>query len=885
MRNIQTARRTPIVSLTLLCLLSFSPGAHADDALGEVLAAMVKLKMIDPAFQDAKEMLGCLVANNGDAGACFNIPTAAEKQAGKAAGMFMPDDPKIQGVVDIVIAVQNKRWLVVVEIAGIDILVPLICENTARVAGPVGSWFCSDPFRKVVAKKAKPVVKEVFRLLNGGSLSLGKLFELVALLADLDLACGLVPQSVDGVHEACSLLGKIIAEIGGLFVDAAEYGADIVVSTADDVENIIFGSDAHMPYDKYYALYWLPWLHKSVNLCVTGNCAGTGQLNEKIWSSCVDYFDAHNQYRDTAKKTCDDMRDKRYHKAYELLARAIVDGARSYILTIRAGAKAWAITEYGKNSDAGIRAHFLTLCETELEQGYPLTTGHPAMCEAYKHGTGLAGAIFAKYYPMCVAQVAAQQVAPTAWHNACKKAEPDFVLMFQAEKKALQENLTALASEACAPPQGWNAQQGLRLQCQTYSGYDHCRKVMVVGANSICGIDRSKADAARAKEIHAFLGAMRCSLAGNEISCRRPWKHAQCQQLVKSTASIEVSKSALSCVQDLRLYNSIVFANQNLLNELNRPISRGGQGPGCSLREDQAKISCQRVNLLQERLAAKPAMQRPLCQPDPDYNGSDVGCFLIPYNMHTAPQPATASMAPAATSMQQPGNRTLTRDTAMQPAAGGTGQAANQAAALPGTADANVPATVFASPATRAMIARQPAADAPPNPCDYEATYYEPLPPVIETSSSNYQVGDQIQIRCSFEKRTKKIVWPQCDDFAKNAKQVMQYGAESGSRYSGLFVVDGATIGVASSPLDGDNFASAGLWTFNEAGVHVVSCLVDNGLRPAEKDGAVYLESRVEVTVVSADGAATMRRFQPEAARRVPVRELPDEPVRQEPKP
>jgi hypothetical protein len=85
-------------------------------------------------------------------------------------------------------AVQKEQWLKVVEIAGLDILAQFICENTARAGGPVGSWFCSGPFKEVVAGYAKPIAEEAFRLLNGGSLNLGKLFELVALLADLDLA-------------------------------------------------------------------------------------------------------------------------------------------------------------------------------------------------------------------------------------------------------------------------------------------------------------------------------------------------------------------------------------------------------------------------------------------------------------------------------------------------------------------------------------------------------------------------------------------------------------------------------------------------------------------------------------------------------------------------
>jgi hypothetical protein len=816
----------PLLSLLVFCALSFAPAAQADDVLDEVLAVMAKYGGLDQAILDAKEMVSCLVANNGNANACFNIPTEAEKQAGKAAVKFMPDDPKIQALVKLVSAVQKEQWLKVVEIAGLDILAQFICENTARAGGPVGSWFCSGPFKEVVAGYAKPIAEEAFRLLNGGSLNLGKLFELVALLADLDLACKLIPDEIPGVGEACSVLGKIIAEIGGVFVDAAKYGAKIVVSTADDVEDIIFGSDAHMPYDKYYGLYWLPWLHKSVNLCITNNCAGTGQLNERIWNDCVDYFDAHNQYRDTAKKTCDDMRDKRYLKTYDLLSKAILNGARAYVDAIRAGAKAWAITEYGKNNDAGIRSNFLTLCETELEQGYPLSSGNAAMCNAYKQpGTGFNKVLYDALYDNCVAEVAAQQVSPTAWRNACKKAEPDFVLMLKGEQQALQSNIAALVSESCAPPQGWSSQQGLRFQCQTYSGYDHCLKVMVVGANSICSVDRNKADAARAKEILGYLGTTRCSLSGNEVLCRRPWKHTQCNQLIKVTPAVQLSKTTLSCKEDSSDYYKIAFANEALIKELNHPIARSGQGPQCSWIEDKAKISCLRVDVLEKQLAAKPELQRPECKYDPNYNGSDVSCYLKPYNKNAAPQDNAASES----------------------------------------------STIV--PAVQQPVGAQ----APPNPCRMSVSYYVPQAPIVSAIASRILVNDQFQIQCSFKKVTREVEWPQCDDTARTSMQILDVSKRSGSRYSGVVAIDGNTVGVSSSPEDGSDFASTKTWKFENPGAHDVSCQVDNAFYHVTEGAPTFLNAGVSFDVSARTDGLTYRRFEPESASTLTVRPLSSE--------
>jgi len=931
MKKLKNTMRCLVLSATLLM---FSMPAAAD-ALDDVLDVMVKYGGLDPAIVDARDMLNCLVAHNGDAGACFNIPTNAEKQAGKAASNFMPDDPKVRGVINLVFAVQKEQWLDVIELAGLDILSPLICENATRAGGPVGSWFCSGPFKDVIANYAEPVVEEAFALINNGGLDLGTLLELVALLADLDRSCALIPDEIPGVSEACSLLGQIIAEIGGVFVDAAKYGAKIVVAGADEVENLIFGDDSHMPYDQYYALYWLPWLHKSVNLCITANCAGGRDIRESIWDRCVDYFDSHNQYRSTAEKTCDDMRDKRYHKATNLLAEAMLEGARSYVRTIHAGAKAWAITEYGKNSDSAIRSHFLSLCETELEQGYPLTSGTPAMCDAYKN-VSLPG--FQQFYKSCMSQVAAQQVSPTAWRNSCKKAEPEFVVMLQTEKQSLQGKLSNLAAEGCAPPQGWSAQQGLRLQCRTYTGYDQCMTAMVVGANSICSVDRSKADAARAKEILAFLGNARCSLSGNEVLCHRPWKHIQCQKLIKGTPRIQLSKTSLACSEESLDYYKIAFANQALLEKVNFPIARGGQGPACNWIEDKAKIRCLRIDILEARLAAKPELQRPVCKVDPNYDGSDTSCYLKPYNVKTAPQQDTVSVSStAAGTLQQPGGTvgydtpyqitggaapdSSDRSTRMTPASAGSlatvpveplptaepARSANArrradpspgattrsaplpqdappattigAVALPTQAEAAPRAATArtAAPALRAMNAMSNEQEAPPNACSMDVTYYVPKPPIIETSSPSLQVGHQVQIQCGFEKRTRQLEWQQCDDEAKATMSSLKFSQESGSRYSGMMIVDDANIGIASSPEDGASFDNTGTWIFNEAGSHEVTCQVDNGLHYAGTGSPVYLQAGASVRVGVQSGPQEFRGFEPGTARRVPTTLQPGE--------
>jgi hypothetical protein len=173
------------------------------------------------------------------------------------------------------------------------------------------------------------------------------------------------------------------------------------------------------------------------------------------------------------------------------------------------------------------------------------------------------------------------------------------------------------------------------------------------------------------------------------------------------------------------------------------------------------------------------------------------------------------------------------------------------------------------------MNAQQIAPQAPPNPCRMDVTYYVPKPPVIESSSPSLQVGDQVQIQCGFEQRTRQLEWPQCDDEAKRAMASFKFSQESGSRYSGMMIVDDANVSLASSPVEGGNFDNTGTWLFNEAGAHQVICQVDNGLHVAGSDSPVHLRTSVSVRVGVRSDAQEFRAFEPGTARRVPTTSRP----------
>lgn len=178
-------------------------------------------------------------------------------------------------------------------------------------------------------------------------------------------------------------------------------------------------------------------------------------------------------------------------------------------------------------------------------------------------------------------------------------------------------------------------------------------------------------------------------------------------------------------------------------------------------------------------------------------------------------------------------------------------------------------ARVTAATGIRALNSQQSAAEAPPNPCHMDVSYYVPLPPVVESSSPSLQVGDQVQVQCTFEKRMRQMEWPQCDDAAKGEMQSLKNSQESGSRYSGMMIIDDANVGVATSPPDGSSFDNTGTWLFHETGSHEVTCQVDNGLYVAGGERPLYLEAGATLSVGSRSDDAEFRAFDPAAARRI----------------
>lgn len=468
--------------------LALALGAAAParaDTTDKILDYLAKAGVIDPAIKDAKPLIDCLVKHDGNASACVSVKSLAEQQGKAAAQKFVPDDPKIQGAFQVVSAVNKGDWVKVVEVAGVKVLLPLACDLGLATTGPLKGFVCKDAMKQIVAKVAEPAVRELLAALASGDPAT-IVWKVITLAGSVDLACALLPD-FPGKAAPCSVFGKALAEIGGAFADAAKYGGKIVVSVADGAENLIFGNDSHMPYDKYYALYWLPWLHYGTKECMADpkSCGGLAAQNQIVRERCVDYFDSHNQYRSTAKKTCDHMRYNRLTPAARAMAQAMEGAAQAQALQMRPWARTWVVEATPEAFTTARKQTFHSGCEVALRKEFPLPESDPARCEmikkspAYKNPAFKAG--FDAAYKSCVVDAKKQSPSPNAYVSACTSASKTLAKVVEEENAALVTAMQRLVSLGCKTPAGWTAAQGPKFDCKGKVAFENCRVALKAG--------------------------------------------------------------------------------------------------------------------------------------------------------------------------------------------------------------------------------------------------------------------------------------------------------------------------------------------------------------------------------------------------------------------
>ncbi len=460
------------ISVAVTLLLLAGP-ASAKDLLDWVIEA------VDPTLLPARPLIEFL-AGGGSAAAC-----AIEAAESQVPGVIPigPEDDRIKKTVAVFDAARKERWLDVVTIGG-EVVAKTVSCAVLPVQGPAKQPACNI-IGWVIANNIG-VIDKAYGVLKGPDW-----WGVVELLGPG--VCTFIPG--DGVAGAakdivCGTFGQVLRGAK----EMADMVAQGVVAGVDALENLIFGDDSHMPYDTYYALYWQPWYHYATALALDGQ--SLGPLSSKIWHPCVDYFDSHNQYRSTARKTCDDMRDKRFNPEVHAFARALPVAVDGYFDTVaRPAIRAAVLASFGKPSaqDLPGQKFFVQNCAFQIRKRFPFPEPNDARCRLLRDkGNQLPQfkSLFDQLADACFADINTQDVQPTVWTRACEGMEPRYAQEFASESLRLIFQLGDLKNRGCvAPGKEEAAKSGLVVTCDNFPGHAHCLSIFRNDGKKYCRAD------------------------------------------------------------------------------------------------------------------------------------------------------------------------------------------------------------------------------------------------------------------------------------------------------------------------------------------------------------------------------------------------------------
>ncbi|OOY53760.1 hypothetical protein [Solemya velum gill symbiont] len=456
-------------------LLLFAGPASAKDLLDWVIEA------VDPTLLPARPLIECL-AGGGSAAACAT--EAAEKQVPGVIPIG-PEDDRIKKAVAVFDAARKEHWMDVVTIGG-EVVAKTVSCAVLPVQGPAKQPACNI-IGWVIANNVS-VIDKAYGVLKGPDW-----WGVVELLGPG--VCTFIPgDGVAGTAKdlVCGTFGQILRGAK----EMADKVAQGVVAGVDALENLIFGDDSHMPYDTYYALYWQPWYHYATALVLVLNGQSLGPISSKIWHPCVDYFDSHNQYRSTARKTCDDMRDKRFNPEVHAFARALPIAVDGYFDTVaRPAIRAAVLASFGKPSaqDLPGQKFFVQNCAFQVRKRFPFPEPTDARCRLLRDkGKQIPHfkALFDQLADECYADIKTQDVQPTVWTRACEGMEPRYAQEFASESLRLIIQLGDLKNRGCVSPgKEEAAKSGLAVTCDNFPGHTHCLSIFRRDGRKYCRVD------------------------------------------------------------------------------------------------------------------------------------------------------------------------------------------------------------------------------------------------------------------------------------------------------------------------------------------------------------------------------------------------------------
>ena len=484
-------------AFALLAALAAVP-VQAKDLLDHVIAA------VDPTLAPARPLIECL-AGGGEAERCA---LDAAKEQGVGALPIGPADDRVQKAVAVFAAARDGDWPKVLQIGG-----PVVAETVAcailPLQGPVKGAACAI-IRHVISKKAS-LLGNVLAALKGPDW--WRLFELLG-----TESCALIPnEGAAGVAREvlCGTLAQVLAEVQQW---AKTLGGGLVAGS-DALENLVFGDDSHMPYDRYFALYWQPWYHYGTARAYRGQEWHTAP--GRVYDRCVDYFDAHNQYRSTARKTCGNLRDK-FDRQVQGFAAALPVAVDGYFATVaKPAARIAAISTWGKPASGGPppgEKLFVMVCETDLRQRVPFPEVSEVPCllldeRAKQFGKNMFGGMYATMAKACFSDAAARDVQPTVWASACEELRPMYGQAVAGEALWLIATVGKLKDRGCTIDDAVNGKPALRIHCADPAAHSACRSAFHPNADKYCRLSEPplRADRSLQQADAVFDGPMAAS--------------------------------------------------------------------------------------------------------------------------------------------------------------------------------------------------------------------------------------------------------------------------------------------------------------------------------------------------------------------------------------
>lgn len=482
----------------------------------------VVLYAVEPSLVEAKPLVKCL-AQGGSVSDCGQ--QYASQQASDAVAGAMAGDPKIALVVDIVQAASGGDWITVLELTGTQLLTQIACSAAMPGGGPVKGFICSGLFSKV-AGLAQPVVREVLVAIRDGNW-----LKLIALTGP-DLACQIIPSGDPVTTTACSVLGSLIGETGELISN----GASAAWSQIEDWSEDLQGQTQHMSYDEFYRRYLVHLVQKRALERVMFNRQGLG-LDPAEWDACVSYFDSHKQATDTAEKTCTDL-GHRLHNESVVFAEYAGGVPRAYFDTeLKPGLRDRVAENYWNTDVEDYQSLVFKLTPAQWGMGQQPPNANPYFDDYDGSFAGITRMLYGGNSFLAFPQFVPDSLRDWAIYQSAGVIYAKALAVEKLRLKiAVNPKLIAAGCAAQASPSG----RSLVFRCGNFDGYVACRDSFAGYRYSHCSIDQVAADTTLGQKLAQLLGSKRCTFLAESkegyhdprVVCTRPWKQAQCNQLL-----------------------------------------------------------------------------------------------------------------------------------------------------------------------------------------------------------------------------------------------------------------------------------------------------------------------------------------------------------------